>query len=46
MYVIDEMSHLEIAEALQISEATSRSQLFKARNYLKAALTNKRKLFL
>ncbi len=46
MFVIDEMSHQEIAEALQINEATSRSQLFKARNYLKATLTNKRKLYL
>lgn len=46
MYVIDDMSHQEIAEILQITEATSRSQLFKARNYLKNALTKQQKMYL
>ncbi|MGE5356805.1 MAG: RNA polymerase sigma factor [Deltaproteobacteria bacterium] len=34
LFVIDEMDHREIAEALGISEATSRTQLFKARKML------------
>jgi RNA polymerase sigma factor (sigma-70 family) len=34
MYVIDEMDHAEISEFLGISEATSRTQLFKARKML------------
>jgi len=34
MYVLDEHSHSEIAEALKISVATSRSQLYKARKLL------------
>jgi len=46
MYIIDDFSHQEIAETLNISEATSRSQLFKARNYLKMALTNNQNLYL
>lgn len=33
MFVIDEMSHAEIAASLNITESTSRSQLFKARKY-------------
>lgn len=35
MYVLDEMSHFEIAQILQISESTSRSQLSKARKLLR-----------
>ena len=46
MYVIDDMSHQEISEALNISEATSRSQLYKARNHLKMTLINKQDLYL
>jgi len=38
MNVIDEMSHQEIGEALNISENTSRSQLFRARKLLKEIL--------
>jgi RNA polymerase sigma-70 factor (ECF subfamily) len=38
MYVIDGFNHKEIAEELGISEGTSKSQLFKARNYLKQIL--------
>lgn len=34
MYVIDEMDHTEISELLGITEATSRTQLFKARKML------------
>jgi len=46
MYVIDDMSHQEIADCLHISEATSRSQLFKARNYIKSTLNNLKKITL
>jgi RNA polymerase sigma factor (sigma-70 family) len=39
MFVIEGYSHREIAETLQISEATSRSNLVKARNQLKKLLS-------
>ena len=35
MYVIENMSHKEIAESLEISLGTSKSQLFRAKQYLK-----------
>jgi len=35
MYVFEQMSHKEIAEELKISENTSKTQLLKARAYLK-----------
>lgn len=35
MYVIEKFSHYEIAESLGVSVNTSKTQLFKARNYLK-----------
>lgn len=35
MYVIEGYKHSEIAEALGITESTSKTQLMKARNYLK-----------
>ncbi|NMD01275.1 MAG: sigma-70 family RNA polymerase sigma factor [Bacteroidales bacterium] len=35
MYVIEGYKHNEIAEALGITESTSKTQLMKARNYLK-----------
>ncbi|MFA6923742.1 MAG: RNA polymerase sigma factor [Bacteroidales bacterium] len=35
LYVFEEYGHKEIAEMLGITESTSKSQLFKARNYLK-----------
>lgn len=35
MYIVDSYSHKEIAEILNISEGTSKSQLFKAREFLK-----------
>ena len=38
MYVIEGFSHKEIAESLSISEATSRSQLLKARLALQEKL--------
>lgn len=38
MYVIDNYSHKEIAAALNITEGTSKSQLSKAREYLKKTL--------
>ena len=38
MYVVDGFSHKEIAGALKISEGTSKSQLSKARDYLKKLL--------
>jgi RNA polymerase sigma-70 factor, ECF subfamily len=38
LYVMEECSHKEIAEMLGISENTSRSQLLKARNFLRKRL--------
>lgn len=38
LYAIENYSHKEIAEMLQISEGTSKSQLFKARSLLKKML--------
>jgi RNA polymerase sigma-70 factor (ECF subfamily) len=35
MYVVEGFSHAEISQILNISEGTSRSQLFKAKAYLK-----------
>jgi RNA polymerase sigma-70 factor (ECF subfamily) len=42
MYAIDKYSHKEIAESLKITEGTSKSQLFKARDFLKKVLHNKK----
>jgi len=42
MYAIDQYSHKEIAEALNINEGTSKSQLFKARAFLKEILQKKK----
>jgi RNA polymerase sigma-70 factor (ECF subfamily) len=36
MFVLDDLDHREIADALGISEATSRTQLFKARKMLQS----------
>ncbi len=44
MYVIDNYSHKEIATALGITEGTSKSQLSKAREYLKKILVEKQKI--
>jgi RNA polymerase sigma factor (sigma-70 family) len=43
MYVIEGFSHKEIAEALGISENTSRSQLLRARNMLQGWLKKREK---
>ncbi len=40
LYVIDQLSHKEIASLLNISEGTSKSQLNKARAYLKKLFNN------
>lgn len=41
MYVLDDMSHAEIAEILHITESTSRSQLKKARSLIKKQMLEK-----
>ena len=41
MYVIEGFSHKEIAEALHVTEGTSKSQLAKARGYLQKMITKK-----
>jgi len=38
LFAIEGFSHAEIADLLQISENTSKSQLFKARQWLKSRL--------
>jgi RNA polymerase sigma-70 factor (ECF subfamily) len=38
MFVIDEMSHAEIAESLKISESTSRTQLLRARKTMQSLI--------
>jgi RNA polymerase sigma-70 factor (ECF subfamily) len=45
MYVFEEMSHREIAQELGISENTSKTQLLKARCFLKNKITNTVKTF-
>lgn len=44
LYFIDEYSHKEIAEMMGISIGTSKSQLFKAKNYLKHLLNTNKKI--
>jgi RNA polymerase sigma-70 factor (ECF subfamily) len=44
LYFIDGYSHKEIAEMMDISVGTSKSQLFKAKNYLKHLLNCGKKL--
>lgn len=46
MSVIDEMSHAEIGQALNISESTSRSQLMRARKHLQSKILNKQNRYL
>ncbi len=41
LYAIEGFSHKEIAENLNISEGTSKSQLFKAKNMLKNMMAKK-----
>ena len=38
MFVIEDMSHKEICEQLNISEGTSKSQLFRAKKYLRTEI--------
>jgi RNA polymerase sigma-70 factor (ECF subfamily) len=45
MHVIEDYSHKAIAETLNITEATSRSQLFKAKRLLKTKLETHRSSF-
>ncbi|MDD5569951.1 MAG: sigma-70 family RNA polymerase sigma factor [Bacteroidales bacterium] len=44
LYVFEEYGHKEIAESLGITESTSKSQLFKARRYLKKKVNEHVKL--
>lgn len=46
MYVIDDMSHLEISKMLGIAESTSRTQLLKARKYLQSKLKKGQNIYL
>ncbi|MBL4592473.1 MAG: sigma-70 family RNA polymerase sigma factor [Flavobacteriales bacterium] len=41
LYMIEGLSHKEIAEKLNISESTSKSQLYEARNTLKKKIINR-----
>ena len=43
LYCIDGYSHKEIAQMMNISEGTSKSQLFKAKKYLKSLLETQSK---
>ena len=45
MYVIDGYSHKEIAESLNVSVSTSKSQLMKARNFLQKKITGNKQFF-
>ena len=44
LYVIDDMPHNEIADVLQISVSTSKSQLFKAKQMLQKMVTNSQRV--
>jgi RNA polymerase sigma factor (sigma-70 family) len=46
MHVIDGMDHVEIAKALNITETTSRTHLFKARKKLQDIITKNSKLYI
>lgn len=46
MSVIDELNHAEIAQALGITESTSRSQLLRARKHLQSKILNKQNKYL
>ena len=43
MFVIEEFSHKDIAKKLKISESTSKSQLFKAKKFLKQKIEAQKK---
>ena len=44
LYVVEGYKHSEIAELLQISESTSKSQLFKARKMLQTKVNKENEL--
>ncbi|WP_186990261.1 RNA polymerase sigma factor [Constantimarinum furrinae] len=44
LYAVEGYKHSEIGELLQISESTSKSQLFKARKMLQSLVTNENKI--
>jgi RNA polymerase sigma-70 factor (ECF subfamily) len=44
MYVVDGYNHQEISSLLGISEGTSKSNLFRAREYLKQVIRNNERL--
>jgi RNA polymerase sigma factor (sigma-70 family) len=46
LFVLEDMSHREIAEALGIEESTSRSQLVKARNMLQSLVLKSERVIL
>ncbi len=46
LFVMEEMSHKEIASQLGISESSSKSQLFKAKQKLKAMFRNNKQMYL
>jgi RNA polymerase sigma factor (sigma-70 family) len=46
LFVLEDMSHREIAEALGIEESTSRSQLVKARNMLQGFVLKSNRILL
>jgi RNA polymerase sigma factor (sigma-70 family) len=46
LFVLEDMSHREIADALGIEESTSRSQLVKARNMLQAMILKSDRIML
>lgn len=44
LYVLEDCSHKEIAELLNITETTSKTQLFRAKNKLKEIILQKKKI--
>lgn len=45
LYVIEGLSHREVGQALGITESTSRSQLTRARNYLRQQLQKRERFY-
>jgi len=45
LHIIEDMSHREIAELLQIEEASSRSQLSKARKFLQRLIHKQKEVW-
>lgn len=44
LYVLEDCSHKEIAQMLNITETTSKTQLFRAKNKLKEIILNRKKI--